>query len=121
MLFAKARLVAFLVICAVLALAAGASIIVGILKAICSGGSAPDQLTQVVYFYGSAVRIWDWYSDSGVISDNLLSTIGILSLITFAISVAGGGILSRRFAELHSISRSLRMERLQNKYRGRNT
>jgi len=118
MFIAKVKLAAYWAISAVLMLAAGASIIVGVSKSLWSNGFALNPLMRLVYNFGSEIGIWHWYSNSGDISDNLLSGIGIVSLIAFAIGVAGGWFSSRRFVELNQISRSLRTERLQNKYRG---
>jgi hypothetical protein len=89
MFIAKAKFAAYWAISAVLGLAAGASIIVGVSKSIGNGGFAPNPLTRLSYFVGSHVGIWDWYPNSGAILDSLLSGIGIVSLIAFAIGVAG--------------------------------
>ncbi|WP_146926901.1 hypothetical protein [Asaia bogorensis] len=115
----RAKLAACWVISAILGLAAGASIIVGISKSIWSSGYALNPVARLGFIFGSDVGIWEWYSDSGDVSDNLLSGIGIVSLIALVIGLAGGWFSSRRLAELNQVSRSLRTERLQNKYRGR--
>lgn len=118
MFIEKTKFVVSWMICLVLGLAASTSIIVGATKPLENDVFVPKALTNVAYFFGAYTDAWDWYPNSGTISDNLLSPIGIVSLIAFAIGVAGGWFSRRRLAELNEISRSLRRAQLQNKYRG---
>lgn len=104
-------------LCVVLFLAACASMIVGVTKSLASYSLVPNALWNVGYSFGVQMGIWDLYPNNDTIPDNLLSPVGIMSLIAFAGGAAGIVFSRYRLAELKEISGSLRKERMQNKFR----
>ncbi|MCG0996448.1 hypothetical protein [Acetobacter indonesiensis] len=101
----------------IVALLAGASIIVGTIKFALAGSSISNPVFRMGYLVGSEIGVWNLYPDSGPASDFLLSAGGILSFAIFIISVICGWLSMRFLVEVNVTARSLRAEKLINKYR----
>lgn len=113
----RVRVSIFWLLSLIVALLAGASIIVGTIKFTLAGSSISNPVFKMGYLVGSKLRIWNLYPDSGPVSDFLLSAVGILSFAVFIISIICGWFSMRFLVEINVAARSLRAEKLINKYR----
>lgn len=100
-----------------LLLAAATSIIVCFVKQTLTGESFPNPIYRVGRLVGERTGLWNLYPDSTSMSDSLFSGIGISSLIIFIVAVTVGWWSAQRFLEIKETARTLRMEKLKNKYR----